>query len=89
MVHVIGNIVTFSALSVEVRELNMYREGDRTFYGQSLVDCTLPRCWSDVIKQSDYENRKQRVHDFNRYRPSSLYKFATIKYNRSAFSCSA
>ena len=32
----------------EVRALNMYREGDKTHYGQVLDGCQLRPCWDHV-----------------------------------------
>merc|ERR1719235_1471838 len=36
-----------------VRELNMYREGEKTHYGQVLEDCHARRCWQEVMANSD------------------------------------
>lgn len=44
----------------------MYKEGDVTYYNETLANFTLTRCWNDVIMQSDYENRRKQVEDFNR-----------------------
>ena len=52
---------------VEVREVNMYREGDLTHYNQPVTGNTLDRCWSEVLKQSNYEGRRHDVDEFNRY----------------------
>ena len=32
----------------DVRELNMYKENDTTFYGQRLDGCQLRPCWNNV-----------------------------------------
>lgn len=44
----------------------MYKEGDLTFYNHPIENWTARRCWDDVLKQSDYENRKLQVDEFNR-----------------------
>ena len=49
-----------------VRELNMYREGEKTHYGQVLEDCHARRCWQEVMANSDYSTRKSGVEAYNR-----------------------
>ena len=48
-----------------VRELNMYREGEKTHYGQVLEDCHARRCWQEVMANSDYCTRKSGVEAYN------------------------
>ncbi|RZF38598.1 hypothetical protein LSTR_LSTR010931 [Laodelphax striatellus] len=51
---------------VELSELNMYREGQATHFNQELKYCTLTRCWEQVLKDANFEQRKQQVEQFNR-----------------------
>ncbi|XP_039283580.1 xanthine dehydrogenase [Nilaparvata lugens] len=51
---------------VELTELNMYREGQATHFNQELKYCTLTRCWQQVLNDSNFEQRKQQVEQFNK-----------------------
>ena len=51
----------------QVRELNLYQDGDRTHFGQELKPCFIQRCWDECMKQSDYERRRKEVDTFNRF----------------------
>lgn len=51
---------------VRLREINMYKEGDQTHYGQVLEYCTVPRCWSECKESSDYSRRRLEVEAFNK-----------------------
>ncbi|KAK6190506.1 hypothetical protein SNE40_002363 [Patella caerulea] len=51
---------------VKVRELNFYRDGDRTHYNQIITECNINSCWEECLKQSDYYTRKSKVEEFNR-----------------------
>ncbi|XP_074031148.1 xanthine dehydrogenase isoform X2 [Leptinotarsa decemlineata] len=51
---------------VEISEINLYKEGDVTFYHQKLVDCTLGRCWKECLDSSQYTIRREKVRNFNR-----------------------
>ncbi|XP_022116167.2 xanthine dehydrogenase [Pieris rapae] len=50
----------------DIFNVNMYREGDFTFYDQELIHCTVSRCWSECIESSNYWQRKKEVEEFNR-----------------------
>lgn len=50
---------------VEIAELNMYNDGDRTHYTQQLIDCNIRKCWTECIAQSNYHKRKAEVNEFN------------------------
>jgi len=45
----------------------MYKAGDMTHYNQLIPDDNIGRCFTEVIKQSSYEDRKKLVDEFNRY----------------------
>ncbi|XP_031350920.1 xanthine dehydrogenase-like isoform X1 [Photinus pyralis] len=51
---------------LEVTELNMYRAGDSTHYKQKIENCTVDRCWTECIANSNYYQRKLNVQKFNR-----------------------
>lgn len=50
----------------EIATINMYKEGSLTHLNQSLIYCTLERCWNECIETSDYWQRKNDVEEFNR-----------------------
>ena len=50
----------------DVRELNFYKDGDTTPYGQLLTPCNLGRCWAQVKETSSFNDRKSAVEKFNR-----------------------
>lgn len=50
----------------QVRQLNMYREGDVTHFGQTLVDFYMEKCWSQVLDRSSFSSRKEAVLEFNK-----------------------
>lgn len=53
-------------LSEEVRELNLYSEGDRTPYNQVLEGLTLRRCWTECLDRAKIQDRRSQIQDFNR-----------------------
>lgn len=50
----------------EIRELNLYSEGDRTPYNQVLEQFTLRRCWAECLNRAKYHERRARVDQYNR-----------------------
>eukprot|EP00117_Sycon_ciliatum_P032245 scpid13149/ scgid2110/ Xanthine dehydrogenase/oxidase; Xanthine dehydrogenase; Xanthine oxidase; Xanthine oxidoreductase len=50
----------------EVREKNMYRTGDQTFYLQKLENVTLLRCWKEVIDRANLDKLKSDAAQFNK-----------------------
>ncbi|XP_021947177.1 xanthine dehydrogenase/oxidase [Folsomia candida] len=50
---------------IQLREINMYKEGDETHYNQPLEYCTIPRCWSECKANSEFAKRRQEVDAFN------------------------
>lgn len=59
-------IADTSGLHVQVGRLNLFKEGDRTLYTQQLLHCTVPRCWEEVERDSNYRTRKAAVIQFNK-----------------------
>ncbi|KAI0238599.1 Xanthine dehydrogenase/oxidase [Lamellibrachia satsuma] len=51
--------------SDKFRMMNLYTEGDLTHYNQPLTNCNLSRCWEDVMRQSNYEQRQNDINVFN------------------------
>nr|QEO19120.1 rosy [Oiovelia cunucunumana] len=49
----------------EIIELNMYKEGDCTHFNQKLIHCTLERCWSECLRDSNFHQRRTAVEKFN------------------------
>lgn len=68
MEHVMDRVATHLELPPEtVREINMYKEGDSTPWGQVLSNCTIRRCWSQLKETSFFVSRKDAVKKFNRF----------------------
>ncbi|XP_058820273.1 xanthine dehydrogenase [Topomyia yanbarensis] len=51
---------------MELAELNMYQEGDKTHYNEIIGNCNVRRCWTEVIESSDYEDRRAAINQFNK-----------------------
>ena len=67
MENIISQIADTLGLETEkVRELNLLHDGDRLVYGLILEDCTIQRCWTTLIEQCDYQNRRKEVEEFNK-----------------------
>ena len=49
----------------EIREMNMYSDGDLTPYDAVLSDCTIRKCWSQLKETASYTSRKEAVKKFN------------------------
>jgi len=49
-----------------VRELNLYREGDRIPANQVLSGFHLRRCWNELVTKIKYEERVAAVKVFNK-----------------------
>ena len=48
-----------------VRYMNLFREGQKTHYNQTVESNSLERCWVECLKQCEYERRKAEVDEFN------------------------
>ena len=51
---------------MEVRRLNMIREGGLSSVGQTMEDVTLDKCVRAMEKAADLENRKKAAEEYNR-----------------------
>ena len=49
--------------SEKVQELNMYRDGDSTPWGQVQVECPVRRCWQKL--KGTFDERKTAVGKYN------------------------
>ncbi|KAJ0029771.1 hypothetical protein NQD34_004768, partial [Periophthalmus magnuspinnatus] len=52
--------------SEQIRELNLYTEGDLTPYNQVLEGVTLRRCWDECLDRAKIHERRAQIQDFNR-----------------------
>lgn len=52
--------------AISIMELNLFKENDKTIWNQELTLCTLQRCWSECLTQSDLSRRAKEVDEFNR-----------------------
>uniref|UniRef100_A0A0K2TGM1 xanthine dehydrogenase n=1 Tax=Lepeophtheirus salmonis TaxID=72036 RepID=A0A0K2TGM1_LEPSM len=59
----VGDTLNMSPESI--REINMYQEGDVTYYGQELENCSLRRCWQECEALSQFSERRRSVDEFN------------------------
>ncbi|CAH1790691.1 unnamed protein product [Owenia fusiformis] len=50
----------------KVREMNMYKEGDKTHYNQTIERCNIESCWKQVLEQSNYHKRLEQIDEYNR-----------------------
>ncbi|WAR06105.1 XDH1-like protein [Mya arenaria] len=50
----------------QIREINLYREGDVTSIGQTLENCTVRDMWKQCQEGSEFTIRKQAVKEFNK-----------------------
>jgi len=51
--------------SNRIRESNFYEDGNKTHFGQTLVDFYIPSLWEKVIRLSNYSDRKTAIDEFN------------------------
>ena len=50
----------------QVRQANLYKEGDEIPCGMKLEGNNICRVWEELEKSSDFKNRKQKVEEFNK-----------------------
>lgn len=64
----------------ELREMNLYKEGDCTPFGMHLWQCNVQRTWNECKESSSYEQRLDLVRQFNKtnkYRKRGIYLMPT------------
>merc|ERR550517_432489 len=49
----------------EVRQRNLYKEGELTHFNQQLVNCTLSRCWDECSNMAGFSQLRAEVDEFN------------------------
>lgn len=50
----------------KLRNMNLYKEGELTHYGQPLEDWMVPKLWAKAHIDADFIARRQKVDDFNK-----------------------
>ncbi|XP_066529339.1 xanthine dehydrogenase/oxidase isoform X2 [Hoplias malabaricus] len=50
----------------QVREINLYKQGDYTPFNQCLEQFTIDRCWEECMNISDFHHRKAKVELYNK-----------------------
>ena len=53
-------------LSLKVRQVNFYHDGDTTPYGQIQHIVHITRCWDTLLENCAYHQWRARVDDFNK-----------------------
>ncbi|CAJ0569018.1 unnamed protein product, partial [Mesorhabditis spiculigera] len=64
----------------ELREKNLYKEGEMTPFGMHLRKCNAKRTWDECREFSRYDERKRMVAEFNkqnRFRKRGIYVMPT------------
>ena len=57
------------AMGIEYRklqELNLMTEGDTFYYGQTIENRTIQKCWDETIRKYDVDSIQKRVEEFNK-----------------------
>ena len=49
----------------DVRYANLFKDGQKTHYNQTIEGDSLDRCLLECLKQSEYEKTKTKLNDFN------------------------
>ncbi|XP_034253474.1 xanthine dehydrogenase-like [Thrips palmi] len=65
----VANVVGKDPL--QVAELNMLRDGHETLYHHRVEECTVRRCWDEMLQQALY---RQRLHDVQQFNRQHRYK---------------
>ncbi|MDR3665803.1 MAG: molybdopterin-dependent oxidoreductase [Ignavibacteriaceae bacterium] len=50
----------------KLQELNLITEGDTFYYGQTIENSTIQRCWQETNTKYDVDSIQERIEDFNR-----------------------
>lgn len=69
----------------KIRELNIYKKGQRTHYGQIIEDDCVRQCWDECLKQSKYHDIKEEILKFN---AENKWKKRGISINPTMFGIS-
>ena len=49
----------------KLQELNLMTEGDTFYYGQTIENSTIQKCWDETIRKYDVDSIQKRVEEFN------------------------
>ena len=64
---ILQHLANASRVPIEtIRDKNMYRTGQRTHFGQTLVDFYVPDLWQRMHQLADVASRQEQVAEFNR-----------------------
>ncbi|MCG3260718.1 MAG: molybdopterin-dependent oxidoreductase, partial [Candidatus Heimdallarchaeota archaeon] len=62
----IAHAAEITGIPVSVlQEKNLLQEGDQFHYGQQVENCNAKRSFSQVVKDTNFEQRKKEIEDFN------------------------
>ena len=50
----------------KLQELNLMTEGDTFYYGQTIENSTIQKCWDETIRKYDVDSIQKRVKEFNK-----------------------
>lgn len=55
------------SLNLQVRMMNLYKQGDYTPFKQCLDQFTIHRCWEECMTISDFHQWKAKVEQYNKW----------------------
>ena len=50
----------------KLQELNLMTEGDTFYYGQTIENSTIQKCWNETIRKYNVDSIQKRVDEFNK-----------------------
>ena len=59
--------LAYEIIFQQVREQNLYHEGDKIPASQMLTDFHLRQCWKELMTKINYEDRVAEIENFNRF----------------------
>ncbi|KRT83891.1 hypothetical protein AMK59_4880, partial [Oryctes borbonicus] len=65
----------------EISYLNLFEEGQATFYNKAVENCTLQQCWNECVRSSNYERRRVQIEEHNtqnRYKKRGISVIPTM-----------
>ena len=65
LLRIFSHCVVQQCLRSQIRTLNMVQEGDITTYNMPVENCTVNECWTQVLEQSQFEERLNGIQRFN------------------------
>ena len=49
-----------------VQELNFAKDGEQLVFGITVENCTIQKCWSALLDQCQYNERRKAIEEFNK-----------------------